>query len=77
MFAVVGSLQAMMGFASPIFNMIYINTLDTYVGTVYIIICGIMAILLALLGYTYCFLNKGDSKDTIDLVSVTKSQNML
>ena len=55
-FAAVGSLQALMGFASPIFNLIYINTLDTYLGMVYIIICGIYALLLALLFYTLTFL---------------------
>ena len=55
-FAAVGSLQALMGFASPIFNLIYIYTLDTYLGMVYIIICGIYALLLALLLYTLVFL---------------------
>ena len=55
-FAAIGSLQACMGYASPIFNLIYIYTLDTYLGMVYIIICGIYALLLALLFYTLTFL---------------------
>ena len=58
MFAAVGSLQALMGFASPIFNLIYINTLGTYLGMVYIVICGIIAVLLALLIYTLAFLKR-------------------
>ena len=66
-----------MGFASPIFNIIYINTLDFYVGTVYLVVCGIFAVLLALLGYTYCFLRKVDLTDNIALISVTKSENKL
>merc|ERR1711892_912944 len=74
-FAAVGSLQAVMGFASPIFNIIYINTLDFYVGSVYLVVCGIFVVLLALLGYTYCFLRKVDSRDNIALISVTKSEN--
>ena len=66
-----------MGFASPIFNIIYINTLDTYVGTVYRIAAGIDAFLLILLAYTFFFLRKVESKDNIDIVSVTKSNNTL
>ena len=77
MFAAVGSLQALMGFASPIFNIIYINTLDTYVGLVYLIAAGIDAFLLILLAYIFFFLRKVKSSDTIEIVSVTKSKNTL
>jgi len=76
-FAAVGSLQALMGFASPIFNIIYINTLDTYVGLVYLIAAGIDAFLLILLAYIFFFLRKVKSSDTIEIVSVTKSKNTL
>ena len=66
-----------MGFASPIFNIIYINTLDTYVGMVYLIAAGIDALLLILLAYIFFFLRKVESKDKIDIVSVTESKNTL
>ena len=71
-----GSLQAIMGFATPIFNVIYISTLPYYVGTVYLVIAGVFALLFALLAYTYCFLRGGHSKETVDLVSVTKTNTL-
>jgi uncharacterized membrane protein len=76
-FAAVASLQAIMGFASPIFNLIYINTLDTYIGMVYLIDVIFYAVLLALLVYTFFFLKRVESKDTIELISVSKSRNTL
>ena len=70
-----GSLQAVMGFASPIFNIIYINTLHYYVGTVYLVICAILAVLLALLAYTFCFLRGKDKQDSVTLLAVHNPHN--
>ena len=51
-----------MGFASPVFNIIYVHTLDTFIGTVYLITTGMCVIIIALLIYCYFFLNSEDAK---------------
>jgi len=61
-FAAVGALQALMGFASPVFNIIYVHTLDSFIGTVYLVTTGICVIIIALLIYCYFFLNSEEAK---------------
>ena len=53
MFAAVGSFQALSGFASPLYNIIYLNTMDFYLGTAYLI--GLAFVVILLLILLYCF----------------------
>ena len=62
-FGAIGSLQALTGFALPLFNLIYINTLDTYVGLVYLILVSFYGVLLAFLAYSLIFLRRVESKN--------------
>jgi len=66
-FACVGSLQAITGFASPLYNLLYISTMDTFIGTVYAISAGVFGLQLLLLGYINFFLKKKEKKEKSEM----------
>ena len=57
-YAAMGSIKALTGFAAPVFNWIYIQTLDTYVGSVFLVMAALYSIILALSGYVWLVLRK-------------------
>jgi len=57
-FAAMGSIKALTGFAAPVFNYIYIQTLDTYVGSVFLVMAALYTINIALTLYVWVVLRK-------------------
>ena len=53
-FAAVGSLQAVSGFAGPLYNILYLQTKEFYLGTAYL--AAIAFIVLLLLILLYCLI---------------------
>ena len=58
MFAALGAIKAVTGFAAPIFNYIYIHTLDTFIGTVFLVMAALYTIIFTLAGYVWFALRK-------------------
>jgi len=70
-FACVAAGQAISGFATPLYNKIYVATMDWNVGTVYLVPCGIFAIMLSILIYCLLFLKRKEWKNPTPSVSTT------
>ena len=54
-FASVACTQSLIGFLTPTYNLIYEATSSFYIGTVYIVSCGILVIMLCLVIYCIWF----------------------
>jgi len=57
-FACVGAIQALVGLFSPLYSLIYRNTLEWHPGFVYCISCTVLALMLVLTLYAYIFMRK-------------------
>jgi len=64
-FACVGAIQAIVGFLSPIYNLIYRATYDIYIGFVYGLSCSILAIMFCFTMYVNLYMRKYDKRRKI------------
>ena len=55
-YACVAILQAVVEFASPLYNLIYVATLEWYLGFVYAILCVVLTMQLGMTSYMYVFM---------------------
>lgn len=71
-FACVAALQAISGFATPLYNMVYSATLDEFSGRpVYLVTCVFHITMVGILGYTLAYLKRREWKDPTPNVTTT------
>ena len=62
MFACVGAVQALISFASPLYNLIYIATYVWHSGFVYCVSALILIIMIFLSLYSYVYMKRNEKK---------------